>query len=263
MPSQAAELPPDQAGNDPLSPTTLIYNYLRQQGMPLTGENVSRALQANATNPGTIQSPDYNMPGAPMPIPMVNDVPSVDQTVARGNGSPRTSAQPTATQPPSTDAPPAAPSDAPPQSPDQAPTGLLQQIVSAIFNRTPPPQPSPNYSLSLNKPPALQLSGPASPQVEGTQGKLAGPKSDPMLERSLNRAIEAPSQSVAPSPLNEPIIEPPFIKHVIEGGLGAARGGMRGGAPGAAIGALMSVAPELAPYILRNLPRPSNEQVAP
>lgn len=85
-------LPVDQRGNDPLSPTTLIYNYLRQQGMPLTSENVSRALSANSRQPGIIPSPDANMPGAPMPIPMINDVPGANT----GGGSSKRSAPPAA-----------------------------------------------------------------------------------------------------------------------------------------------------------------------
>lgn len=35
-------------------PTTLIRNYLTQQGVPINSENVRRALEANAANPGLI-----------------------------------------------------------------------------------------------------------------------------------------------------------------------------------------------------------------
>lgn len=41
--------------SDAQSPTTLILNHLKSQGMPATSENVRRALEQNQANPGTIK----------------------------------------------------------------------------------------------------------------------------------------------------------------------------------------------------------------
>jgi hypothetical protein len=44
--------------SDPRSANSLIHSYLTSKGLPLTGENVRRALEANAANPGMISSPE-------------------------------------------------------------------------------------------------------------------------------------------------------------------------------------------------------------
>lgn len=45
---------PDAEATAPSAPRELIAAYLNKQGMPLTNENYSLALKANAENPGTI-----------------------------------------------------------------------------------------------------------------------------------------------------------------------------------------------------------------
>lgn len=44
----------NSTGDTVLDPTTLIHSYLAAQGLSPTSANVSRALMANASNPGTI-----------------------------------------------------------------------------------------------------------------------------------------------------------------------------------------------------------------
>lgn len=73
---------------DPLSPTTLIHDFLRSKGLQPTSENVSRALQANAMSPGFIPS---TIPPQQMPIPMINDMPVGP---SGGGGQPKRSAAP-------------------------------------------------------------------------------------------------------------------------------------------------------------------------
>lgn len=47
---------------DPLSPTVIAQKFLQSQGLPLTSENMRRALTANANNPGTIPGLVNNEP---------------------------------------------------------------------------------------------------------------------------------------------------------------------------------------------------------
>jgi hypothetical protein len=55
------------AQSDPLSPTLIAQRFLQQQGMPLTSENMRRALTANANNPGYIPGLMNNEPASPTP----------------------------------------------------------------------------------------------------------------------------------------------------------------------------------------------------
>ncbi len=48
--------------DDPLSPTTIIRQYLAQNKMPLTPENYRRVLEGNANNPGLIPGLTSNAP---------------------------------------------------------------------------------------------------------------------------------------------------------------------------------------------------------
>src|SRR5262249_21478701 len=59
-----------QPSSDVKSPTEMLQNYLQSRGLPLSSENMSRALAANARDPGVI-------PG------LVNDVPSTDPGVGQ------------------------------------------------------------------------------------------------------------------------------------------------------------------------------------
>lgn len=100
--------------SDPRSATSLIHGYLASKGLPLTGENVRRALEANAANPGTISSPEGGQlinqgppgPGAANaavrspggsgiptpPIPPVFDAPGTTDAGGGGGGPSTTSA---------------------------------------------------------------------------------------------------------------------------------------------------------------------------
>ena len=51
-----------QSSEDTLSPTVIIHNYLRSKNLPLTSENINRALEANANNPGVIQGLQNDLP---------------------------------------------------------------------------------------------------------------------------------------------------------------------------------------------------------
>jgi len=167
--SVLGQVPETQAGGDPLSPTTLIYNYLREKGMPLTSDNVRRVLEGNAQNPGMIQGTgrDDAHSNAEMPIPLINDVAGTD---------PKTSAAPGQRKPLPT--PPIPPQAQLPnqevrnQPPEQ--TGFMSNATDLgrwILGRgNPPPPPTPNYQLELRNPTQPpQISGPPE------QLRLSGP----------------------------------------------------------------------------------------
>jgi hypothetical protein len=74
----------DTAGQDLMSPTVMIQNYLQARGYQPTSENISRALAANQQDPGVIpglrsDTPGVNPPvaagsgggGAPLPTPPI------------------------------------------------------------------------------------------------------------------------------------------------------------------------------------------------
>src|SRR5215831_1963108 len=64
---------------DPLSPTVMIQQYLRSQGLPLTAQNVHNVTMANARG-------DYGGAGMPVIPGMVNTAPPTDPGVGqRGN----------------------------------------------------------------------------------------------------------------------------------------------------------------------------------
>jgi hypothetical protein len=216
LPAQPTSPPDDQRGNDPLSPTTLIYNYLRQQGLPPTSENVSRALQANAANPGVIKSTDYNMPAQPMPIAMINDLP-VDSPRPSGGGTKRSSAPPS----PRWDIPQDDSWDLrggvkpPPDSfsplrnigTPNGGGGLLDMILG---NR--PPSPSP-----VGVPSVPQISPPPA------SASVALPPPPNPMEAAMNRAVPpqlpAPSPQLAlpapPTPQRPAIAAPPEVPRIV------------------------------------------------
>lgn len=57
---------------DPLSPTVIAQQFLQKQGLPLTSENMRRALTANANNPGYIPGLVNNEPPT-MPIDVTGE----------------------------------------------------------------------------------------------------------------------------------------------------------------------------------------------
>ncbi len=53
--------------NDPLATHNIAQQFLQKQGLPLTSDNMRRAMQANADNPGTIPGLVNNPPPAALP----------------------------------------------------------------------------------------------------------------------------------------------------------------------------------------------------
>jgi len=70
--SESYATPADIAANqsDAMSPTNMIHRFLAQKGLPLTSENIRRAVTENAQNPGYIPGLMNNEPAAPDPTPM-------------------------------------------------------------------------------------------------------------------------------------------------------------------------------------------------
>jgi len=209
--SKLGQVPENQAGGDPLSPTTLIYNYLREKGMPLTSENVRRVLESNAQNPGIIPGTgrDDAYSNAEMPVHLVNDVAGVDPKAAPG--------QRRLPMPPTP--PKLGDEQGPPYTP---PVGVssdpILDIAKRVLGGIPPPGP--------NSPPPQWPSGPPSPSPVGqppvpqmnppTPGAEVALPVDPM-EASMQRAMQprlpgptaqlalpAPPQAPAPAQLSAP-----------------------------------------------------------
>ena len=181
-----------QGGDDPLSTNTIIHKYLSSQGLPLTSENVSRALQANAQQPGIIPSPDARYPAEPMPIAMINDLPGANPAsapVARGG--------------PTTGAPMVDLSKGPtnealynptPQTAAMPDNPILAQFMRLLAPTPQPPQP--NYQLELNRSRMPQLSGPEVPP------RIAGPPEVPRI------GAPSPIPQLPPPPANPALTGP-------------------------------------------------------
>lgn len=164
-------MPEYNPDTDPRSSNSLIKGYLSSQGLPLTSENVSRALAANVANRGTIKG-------------LVNSSPSTEEedqaamAAARGGGARAAApAQPAAPASADTSAAPAAnvPTD------DGSGLPLWQQILmgaatgagyagSRLLGRNAGKQPGvgetgqPDVRLELNRP---ALEAPSQPAIVG------------------------------------------------------------------------------------------------
>jgi hypothetical protein len=186
-----------------LSPTTLILNYLKSQGTPITPENIRRAVVANGR--GDMLGPD--------PVPgLRSDIPSTDpeaQSGGRGGGgNKRSSAKPA----------PAGPVDrhddtsAPPQSPDQMqqnpvpPRAATMPIGEQVISGLPP-----GWGGGGGRPVAPQPGGGPSPNAPPPAGAQATipPPPNPM-EMAMQRAIGGPPSAPAlPAPPQAPMISGP------------------------------------------------------
>lgn len=181
-------MPEYDPATDPRSSNSLIHGYLASKGLPLTSENVSRALAANVANRGTI-------PG------LINSSPSTEEedqaavAAARGGGGGARAAartQPAVPASADTSAAPAAnmPTD------DGSGLPLWQQILmgaatgagyagSRLLGRNAGKQPGvgetgqPDVRLELNRP---ALEAPSQPAIVGDKPaslRLGGPEVNP------------------------------------------------------------------------------------
>lgn len=184
------------AGMDDMNPTVMLQKRLQSMGLPLTGENMRRLLEANA-NFNSGGAGDGTVPG------LRSDLPSVDAPMPRGNGSPRSSAPPPArwdlTEPDVR-------WDMPPQPP-----GLFdaRPVLPRVGNM---PGPGPGEPMDLPKIPLPEIPGggggrpvvpvpnaPTPPPPAAMQAPIPQPPNP--LETALNRAVppEVP-QLPAPRP---------------------------------------------------------------
>jgi len=177
---------------DPLSPTTLVFNYLKSRGIPLTAGNISQALRDNARDPGVF---------GPDPIAGLRNTrastEAEDQAAmaaarggrggargggdgglvreegtwdVSGGGNPKTSAAPSAATLP---------------GPNNMP-----RIIEPITDVSPTP--------NVGRP-------------GGGGGPALPPPTDPTLSRGIDRAIGAPEQPLALPPPQARLPAPPEI----------------------------------------------------
>jgi len=209
----APAVPEDQAGADPLSPRTLIYNYLREKGMPLTSANVRRALEANAANRGVIGGTgrDDAYSNAEMPVHLINDVAGTDPktSAAPGSGTRRLPTPPVPPKLGDEQGPPRPELDQP-SLPNQGmePNNVLDIARQVLGRFSLAPQPLRNYQLEVNpSEPQARIGGPPEqPRIEGPGGgaRVGGPPEVPRLPPPA--AIPMPQVPAATTvPANPPV----------------------------------------------------------
>jgi len=179
----------DRTGQDALSPTTMVLNYLKERGFQPTSENVRRALEANARDPGVIEG-------------LRSDTSATNDPVGAGGGArlPVPPIPPVLERPNQSMVPPAAAAvstgvgggDGGSGS-DKAIAGLgaiLPSIASLILGgRTPPRSPIPGPA-AIPPPAGAPLALPAPPlQLEAPAKQITGPP--PAAEAPVAKSGEA------------------------------------------------------------------------
>lgn len=81
---------------DPRSSNSLIHGYLQSKGLPLTSENVRRALEANAQNPGMIRNDASKLYNG---LPATEAEDQAAMAAAAANRAPASAARPGASNP--------------------------------------------------------------------------------------------------------------------------------------------------------------------
>lgn len=203
---------------DDMSPTVMLQKQLQARGLPLTGENMRRLLEANA---------NFNSGGAgDGPVPgLRSDIPATeaeDQAAmrARGNGSPRSSAPPAArwdlTEPD-------ARWDLPPNAPGLQDSRPVLPRVGGVA------PPGPGTPMDLPKIPIPELPGggggrpvvpvpnaPTPPPPGAMQAPIPQPTNP--LETAINRAVpptpEVPRLPAPPPQLALPAPEAPVMPRI-------------------------------------------------
>lgn len=167
--------------SDPRSATSLIHGYLASKGLPLTGENVRRALEANAANPGTISSPEGGQ--------LINQAPpgpGAANAAVRGPGG----AQPFTS---SFDGPGSVLPGASPALPDSAP-GSETRVGGTGGSTSAPPVAPPAAQPGASRPTPGAPASPAPP-VGGTAN---GPSLGQQILSGLPNAVSS-SQDAQPT----------------------------------------------------------------
>ena len=182
---------PTDAENAELSPTAMIQNYLSQRGYQPTSENVRRALEANARDPGVISGlrsdqagPNTGGGGGGPSLP----VPPVPPTLEHTNQPTpeRTSAQPT-----------------PPPGTGGDGSGLGGLILSLLapfgmnMGRTPPPG-DPNLKVGMPPQTGAPITASESLGLTGPPAQVTGPAANPQLPAPPKQITGPPAPAEAP-----------------------------------------------------------------
>ena len=204
-------------GDDMQSPTTMVLNYLKARGYQPTTENVRRALEANARDPGVIE-------GLRSGTASTEEEDQAAMAAARGGGSRNTSAAP-ATPPPTpgtggtfgTGQSPVEPGPLPPEpGQDTSNIGVLAALgiplaaaagaygANRFMNRPIPGgdvAPMPDVGASVP-----QVGGPADMKLlPAPQAQITGPGTGATdMEAQMMKALAPPSLRLgAPTPAPE------------------------------------------------------------
>ena len=151
------------SGSDPQSPTAMVMAYLSSKGLPPTSQNVSRALQMNAENPGMIPGLTNQAPPPPDAMPSRG-----------GPGAGRPAPQQQAQRPPNSTqsqgglpVPPIPPAQVPPVS-----SGALNGGGGATAQQ--PPQQEDSWLNNLMSMLGIGVGGAAGMLNQGQQGSHPG-----------------------------------------------------------------------------------------
>lgn len=267
----------DKPDADPLSPTTIVLNYLKERGYPLTAENIRRTVEANARDPGAIGGnvANYTRSGG-------GDVELRNASTEGTSASPAPRAKPGFPQPinPSwqtvepwptqSSSQPSLPNAGAPNGGLPLPPPMLPGEPSPVGGGTPPeiaPPPDPirdAITRAISGPPEAPAlpAPPVRPQIAAPPEVPALPAPSPQLAlpapevpnvvgQSGRPALPAPQPDIgpkiAPGPRVQgaPIMQTPATRAIPRIVAGAGAGAARGGVPGAIAGGATAAAPEL------------------
>jgi hypothetical protein len=210
--------PTADVGGDEASPTTLVLNYLKQRGYQPSSENVRRALEANARDPGVIpgmlnMTAERDTGGGggarrssfPQPVNL-----SMENTLPAPGG--KTTSAPPAFSPikdvVTPDVAPAPQAAGPPVVPEVPRAPIDIALDRATAPQLPAPQPTP----ALPAPPEVTaLPAPANmPQLPGAPARpaIAGPPDVPQIAAPPRQITGPPAPNEAPVAGGEPIAMP-------------------------------------------------------
>ncbi len=190
----------DKPGADELSPTTIVLQYLKSKGLPLTAENIRRTVDANARDPNVLGP---NLAGYVTPAGRDIEL--------RNAGTEDTSAPPSARGGGGRPLPvPPIPPGASPASPGGTPQVLPMPDAGVPPGGQPPP--------SMQFPPPIMpapVGGTPAPQMPPPPVGAANtpPTSPDPIRDAITRAISGPPSTPAlpPPPVRPQIAAPPEV----------------------------------------------------
>jgi len=213
---------------DTASPTVMVMQYLRSKGLPLTPQNISRALQMNSENPGMIPGLTNQAPPPADPARVAR--PKAPATAQRLPVPPIPPQTQEASQPQASGAPPQAAASPPvPQPVSGDGSDWLVKLLGILIGggagiagglagrggsgvEPMGNQPLPNTGRMMDVPdPAItgggqpqigetrQLAGPSAPMPQG-QPQVGGPGNSPQLQAPAERPpIRMPNEASGPT----------------------------------------------------------------